>query len=117
MSTSKPYHGADPLVMFKAPTIGPHMYLVVATISTWPEAFDRKTADKALAAFVEPLDMDTILSTFDTNVQLEERALNWADVIGFLARITQRTNDLVPTNVGVAFWAHYLLWENQQGTN
>lgn len=117
MSTSKPYHGADPLVMFKAPTIGPHMYLVVATVSTWPEAFNRKIADKALAEFIAPLDIDELLSTFDTKMSLKDDDTNWADVVSFLAQITQRTGDMVPTNVGVAFWAQYLIFDTQQGTN
>lgn len=117
MTTSKPYHGGTPSVMFKAPTIGPHMYLAEATVSGWPEAFDREKADRALAAFIAPLDLEEVLQTFDAGLQLEARETNWSDVVGFLGKITQQPETMIPTDVGVAFWAQHLLMEIQQGTN
>ncbi|MGH7176521.1 MAG: hypothetical protein ACREJC_03985 [Tepidisphaeraceae bacterium] len=117
MATNKPYHGGAPTVMFKAPTVGPHMYLAEGTISGWPEAFDRAEADRALVDFIAPLEMAELAPTFDTAIKLEARGINWSDITGFLAKITGQPEDLVPTNVAVAFWAQYLLFETQQGTN
>jgi|WetSurMetagenome_2_1015567.scaffolds.fasta_scaffold438932_2 hypothetical protein len=117
MSTSKPYHSALGSVSFKAPTIGPHMYLAEASISGWPEAFDRAKADRALLEFIMPLAVEELIETFQVSAKLATDKTNWNDITSFLAKITNQPQTMVPTDVGVAFWAHVLLADTQQGMN
>lgn len=121
MTTRKPYHGKEGPVIFGRPTIGPRVYLVRGP-SGWSETFNRKLADVALVKFITPLDVEELVSAFLTAMHLERlerpRAIaDWDDVAGYLSKITKQPTKAIPEIVVVAFWAHVILHEDEEGTN
>jgi len=106
MTTSKPYHGRDAPVAFNKPTVGARVY-VVESLSNWPETFDRKKADAALAKFLHPIEVGEALETFRMAMALECRPENWEDVTDFLAKITNQPRGLIPAMVATSFWGQF----------
>jgi hypothetical protein len=99
-------------LIFAAPIIGPKVYIVKGS-SGWPETFDRKKLDAELVAFLAPLDLADVVSTFLLSRELAEkpkdRLIAWHTVLGHIARTLGINYGLVPHTVGIAFWAHVLL--------
>jgi hypothetical protein len=116
MTTHKPYHGPNPPVAFRKPTIGARVYLV-ESVAGWPETYIRKNADEALAKFIAPNDVEDVLQTFRTAIQLEAREETWGDIIDFIGKITGQSPRMIPEIVGVGFWGQLIMFEHQQGTN
>lgn len=111
-------HSDDDLnVSFAKPTISARAY-VSRGPSGWPETFKRDVADKALLAFIAPVDLDQLLDVFILQREVSEQKIpDWHTVIGFLARSMQTTPKQVPHQVGIAFWGRYLLALQQRVAN
>jgi hypothetical protein len=118
MTTSKPYHGRETDVAFAAPTVGSTVY-AIENPSGWCEVYGREAADKALAKFIAPLDVDGVLEQFKVVVSLlpDKRTENWQDVTEYLSKITGTPRKLIPAIVATSFWGQYLMLNNQEGTN
>lgn len=101
MSTDEP-------IIFAAPKIGPKVYLACGP-SGWSQPFPRAAADKALAAFVQPLAVATLVEMYNDTRQLTQTPSDWYTITGFLARTMQTHPSSVPAEVGIAFWAHSIL--------
>lgn len=113
MTTHKKYHKPSEKVTYSRPVVGPRVYLVKGP-SGWSESFDRKASDKAMLAFLAPLAVNTVLEAFLQHLKIEgARAISWSDVTGYLGRITQSDPDNIADAVGVAFWAHTMMFEEQ----
>lgn len=97
-------------VEFGPPTIGLKVYVSKGP-SGWPETFSRTAADRALVAFVEPLDLDELLDNFIAarEVSDEPGLITWPHVTHYLARVMSRPLQAITSEIGVAFWARVIL--------
>lgn len=105
-------------VIFNAPVITPKHYIAKSSAS-WPETFDRKKADAELAKFLAPLPVDDVVSVFVAAREIGEkhadRLIAWHTIVGHLSRITSTRFDLVPVPVAIAFWAHVVMAQAEEG--
>lgn len=106
----------DDSISFGQPKIGPKVYIARGP-SGWAQPFPREASDKALAAFVHPVEVDELVDMFVTARDLSETPTDWHTVVGFLARQMQTHPKSVPADVGVAFWAKAILHKMTKGTN
>ena len=91
---------------FTRPKVGPKVYLSRGP-SGHTETFIRTEADQDLRHYLGT-DSRLVIATegFLRKMMLERRFEDWSDVIGYLSEMSGLDVDLVPLNVGVAFWAH-----------
>jgi hypothetical protein len=95
---------SDYIGSFTRPTIGAKVYLSRGP-SGLPETFDRKTADRELEIYLGRVKIKIAVDSFIRQMLIARRPENWGDVIEHLAKLTKLEADLVPLDVGVAFWA------------
>jgi len=92
-------------VTFTRPTIGRKVYLSCGP-SGHPETFKRCSADHELELYLGMVSVRIAVEGFLRKMVLAKKIEDWADVVSYLAELTHLEVDLVPTHVGVAFWAH-----------
>lgn len=97
-------------LVFMAPMVGPKVYLSRGS-SGWPETFERKHADAALADFLGGLAVTDLVEVFVTRRALEPelKPITWFTVTGFLGRTLEVSPLEVPQTAAIAFWAHVVM--------
>lgn len=100
-------------VIFGKPSITPKAYITKGP-SGWPEVFDRKKADAALALFVQPVDLEEFVELFVAQRELatsdgDKRITNWHTIVGFIARTMNCAPRDVPHEAAVALWGRLII--------
>jgi len=95
-------------IVFGKPVVGPKVYIAKGP-SGWPEQIDRRKADAALDAFLDPLDAEEVVGSFALDVQTGRFEDTWGGVVTFLARLTERHPTNIPELAALALWGQAVL--------
>lgn len=106
----------DDPISFSRPKIGPKVYLAKGP-SGWNQTFPRDAADKALARFIGPLQLDELVDLFNLQREVNQTPADWFTIVGFLGRTMQVHPNMVPHEVGVSFWAKTIVALEAKGAN
>jgi hypothetical protein len=102
---------------FGRPAIASKHYLS-AGASGWIETFDRASSDKALQKFIGTRSISDFVSNFIEHCKLNlDKKAGWTEVTSYLSRIMRIHPDKIPVEVGIAFWAHVAMAEEDGGQN
>lgn len=92
---------------FTRPKVGAKVYLSRGP-SGHAETFERAASDRELELYLGgKAKLAVAVEGFIRKTLLERIAESWVDVVDYIAeRAHLDDSDLVPINIGVAFWAH-----------